>query len=226
MGLGFFYMRFVDYPEISEHLRSEIPLPELEGPAVDLDNDNIFMRQCYAHLQYAVNIDGSRPNHHRGLYMGCFYLYERVHRESRRAFRRGDSARGAELEETGEKLLALGKAECRKLLEVYPRYTDENGVAISCIRQALKYFASHVTTDPDELESILTEKFRPQFHAKYFDDALLDIVSGRLRDLDEEGRRMFLEAVSGYPGRTDRDKEHAWIFKALEYFAEGAEEAN
>ena len=144
MSLGFFAMVFVDFPEMADFLSLNIPAPNLKEPAFDPTGNNVFFDMCYTHMQHAVEIDPSNPNLHRGLYMGCFYLSSRVRRDGR--------------PEIAEKLVLLGKEECRRFLEIMPVYYDAQGREHSSIEQALRYFARYVSTDADEMDSIIPER--------------------------------------------------------------------
>ncbi len=155
MSLAFFAMLFVDYPEMADYFSPGIPLPELKNPIYDPTGDNVFFDTCYAHLQYAVDVDASNPNLHRGLYMGCFYLSKRVGRNGQ--------------PEIAEKLIALGKEECRKFLDVMPYYSGEDGKQHRSVEQALRYFARHISTDRDEMNSILPDN---QSYRDYFLDKI------------------------------------------------------
>jgi hypothetical protein len=144
MSLGFFAMVFVDFPEMADFLCLDIPAPTLKEPAFNPTGDNVFFDMCYTHTQYAVDIDPSNPNLHRGLYMACFYL-------SSRARRNGQP-------EIAEKLVRLGKEECRRFLEIMPVYYDAQGREHSSIEQALRYFARYVSAEAEEMDSIIPER--------------------------------------------------------------------
>jgi len=161
MSLGFFAMVFIDFPEMADFLSLDIPAPNLKEPALDPTGDNAFFDMCYTHVQYAVDMDPSNPNLHRGLYMGCFYLSKMAERDGQ--------------PETAEKLLALGKEECRKFLDVMPYYPGEDGKQHRSVEQALRYFARHISTDRHEMNSILPDN---QSYRDYF----LDKICGEFVD--------------------------------------------
>ena len=154
MSLGFFAMLFVDYPEMAENILMHLSVPH--EPSI---TKNTFFDIAYKHLEYAVKIDPNNIDLYRGLYMGCFYLASRAKRD-------GDK-------ETAEKLIALGKQSSKKFIEIVPVYYDEEGVKRASAEQALRFFVAYISTDRNEMKSILPESREDLYY--YIDRIMRDI---------------------------------------------------